>query len=420
MGSNPTPSGPASKKSSPGHPSELPSELHDIRRLDALVVCLSHSWGGLEQVAVADALEVARLGLPVRFLAIEDSPVHKHLEPLRAEAPSLQVVPVAYRVRNFLDLHLRSTLGTLIADGVNLIHTHQTTLLGSIVPWIWQKRNVALIATRHIMNNHNKRDFFHRAIYSRIDSLLVMSQTLKKNVLDTHPISPGHVRTVNLGLDFERFEPKKVHPEKRRKLWGVDRSTLVIGLVGRIDPAKGQATFIRAAAGLVQALSDKYKLHFLIVGQETIGSEGGHLQELQALVKQFHLEDHVKFSGYEENVPEVMRALDIFVMPSREEAFGLVAIEAMAMECPVIISNKGSAREIVGNEEFGLTVRPDDAFDLQRQLRTLIENPKLRESMGKKAREHVLKNYDKKFRLQKTLEVYDRALRRRSPFKRGG
>jgi glycosyltransferase involved in cell wall biosynthesis len=397
---------------------KLPKELHDLRRLDALIVCLSHSWGGLEQVAVSDALEIARLGLPVRFLAIEGSPVHRQLAQIEGEA-KLRVVPIAYKVRNFMDFHLRSTLHELMADGVNLIHTHQTTLLGSIIPWLWGRPHVAAIATRHIMNDHNKRDFFHRAIYARLDALLVMSQTLKRNVLDTHPISPAHVRTVNLGLDFERFDPKQVHAEKRRKQWEVEKSTIVIGLVGRIDPAKGQATFIRAAAGLVQALGEKHDLLFLIVGQETIGSEAGHLAELQELVAQFHLEESVRFSGYEENIPEVMRALDIMVMPSREEAFGLVAIEAMAMECPVIISNRGSAREIVGDDEFGLTVRPDDAFDLQRQLKTLIESPKLRDSMGKKARAHVLAHYDKKVRIQKTVEVYDRAIRRRSPFKRG-
>ena len=62
----------------------------------------------------------------------------------------------------------------------------------------------------------------------------------------------------------------------------------------------------------------------------------------------FHLEEFVHFAGYQENIPEVMRAFDIFVMPSRQETFGLVAIEAMAMECPIVISSGGSAAEIVG------------------------------------------------------------------------
>ncbi|MCB0386363.1 MAG: glycosyltransferase family 4 protein, partial [Bdellovibrionales bacterium] len=115
----------------------------------------------------------------------------------------------------------------------------------------------------------------------------------------------------------------------------------------------------------------------------------------------------------QENIPEVMAAFDIFVMPSRQEAFGLVAIEAMAMECPIVISSGGSASEIVGQEEFGLLVRPEDAFDLQRQIRFLLKRPKERKEMGKRARSHVLKHYDREKRLLTTLELYERCLRRR-------
>jgi glycosyltransferase involved in cell wall biosynthesis len=131
------------------------------------------------------------------------------------------------------------------------------------------------------------------------------------------------------------------------------------------------------------------------------------------MVQQFRLEDHVVFAGYQENIPEVMRSFDILVMPSRQEAFGLVAIEAMAMECPIIISRGGSAAEIVGEEEYGLLTRPEDAFDLQRQLRHLIDHPEVRAEMGRKARAHVMAHYDRQVRIERTLELYNRALRRR-------
>src|SRR5690606_360971 len=96
--------------------------------------------------------------------------------------------------------------------------------------------------------------------------------------------------------------------------------------------------------------------------------------------------------------------------------FGLVAIEAMAMECPIIISSGGSAREIVGDEEFGMLTRPDDAFDLQQRLRDLIEDEELRKKMGRNAREHVKSKYDRRLRLQKTLQLYEEAFERRKTF----
>ena len=187
----------------------------------------------------------------------------------------------------------------------------------------------------------------------------------------------------------------------------------MIGLVGRIDPAKGQDIFIKAAAGLSVSQRSGKKLKFVIVGEGTLGSTGEYLEILQGLVKQFRLENEVVFAGYQENIPEVMSAFDIFVMPSKQEAFGLVAIEAMAMECLIVISSGGSAHEIIGNEEFGLLTRPQDAFDLQRQIKILLDQSEMRIRMGKRAREHVRKFYDRKVRVQKCLELYEWNLRKR-------
>ncbi len=394
--------------------SENRSPLGDLREsllenLNCLVVCISHSWGGLEKVAASDSLDLGSLGFKVSVLCLEDSPIHKNL----SQRKEVETIPLDFVPRNYFDFKMRGELFRLVDGGVNLIHTHQPSLLGSIVPWLWSKPKVALLATRHIMNNHNKKDFIHRAIYSRLDSLIVMSQTLRRNVAETHTIREKDLRVIPLGLDFSLFNPDRMSPDKQRAAWGIEPNTTLVGLVGRIDPAKGQATFISAAAGLLKNKKSKENLKFIIVGEETLGSENQHLAELKKMISQFRLEDSVIFSGYQDNIPEVMSALDIFVMPSRQEAFGLVAIEAMAMRCPVIISSGGSAEEIVGNEEFGLMVRPDDAFDLQRQIRYLLDHPAERVLMGKKARDHVVAKYDRRNRVIETLQLYHRSLRRR-------
>ncbi len=383
-------------------------------RLKPLLICLSRSWGGLEQTVAYDAQELARNSLAVRVAVLRDSPIHRAL----AEKPGVQTFPLDYRPRDTLDTRFRRDLDQWIDSGeVNLIHTHQTTLLGSIAPWVWKRTKIPLFASRHIMSGHNKKNWIHSLIYRRVDSLVVMSEALRENVLATHPVEPERVHIVNLGLDFERFDPNKVDARRQRAEWGADADTIVIGLVGRIDPAKGQGTFIKAAAGLMKRIGGNgVKLKFVIVGEETLGSEDGHLEELKAMVTQFHLENSVLFTGYLENIPEVMQSFDLFVMPSKQEAFGLVAIEAMAMECPIVISSGGSAREIVGAEDFGLLTRPDDAFDLQHKLRILIEDEATRIAMGKKARAHVKSKYDRRLRLAKTLALYQRGFEQRKTF----
>ncbi|MGZ3708537.1 MAG: glycosyltransferase family 4 protein, partial [Bdellovibrionota bacterium] len=364
---------------------------------------------GLEQVAASDAVAVGASGLSVRVLCYQGSPIHENL----AHKPEVQVIPIDFRPRNHFDLKLKAELDRQIAQGVNLFHAHQPSLLASISPWLWRRPKVALVVSRHILSSHRKRDLYHRLIYRRVDQMVAMSATLGENIRRTHALRIHQLRVINLGLDFLLFDPERANPAAERAKWGADEDMVVIGLVGRIDPAKGQATFIKAAAGLLKNLRAGERLKFVIVGEETLGSTSGYLDELKKMVAQFHLDAHVVFGGYQGNIPEIMRAFDIFVMPSRQEAFGLVAIEAMAMECPIIISQGGSSREIVGNEEFGLTMKPEDPFDLQRQLRHLLDNPMQRVQMGVRAREHVMRHYDRRRRLAQTLQLYDEMLTRR-------
>jgi glycosyltransferase involved in cell wall biosynthesis len=386
-----------------------------------LHLCLSHSWGGLEQTAADDALGIASLGIPIRVACLEGSPLHEHLVHHEKDSERLTVVPLDFTPRDYLDLNFRKWLLREIDEGVTLIHSQQIGLLWNLSPWLWSRPRIALFASRYLISEQDKRNVLQRAIYGRLDGLLVMSESLRRNVLATHPIRERRVRLVSPGLDFERFAPANVDPRVRRAGWGADEHTKVIGLVGRIHPSKGQETLIKAAAGLLKnsfsgRTPELPKLKFVMVGEETLGSTQEYLAELRAMVQQFRIHDHVVFSGYEEDLPEVMRALDLLVMPSQQESFGLVALEAMAMECPVILSDVGSAREWVGEQEFGLTVRPEDAFDLQRQIRFILERPDLAQQMGARARERAVARFGKKARLFKLLSLYERSLKVRQAF----
>jgi len=379
-------------------------------RFKGVLICLSYSWGGLEQVAAQDAVDLAELGLKFKFICLKDSPIYERLK----EHTSIELYPLDFRPKNYFDFKFKKVLTGLAEEGFNLVHTVQTTLLGSIVPWLWSNPKIVLLASRHIMSNHYKKNPLHRTIYRRLDGLIIMSNALKENVLETHPLKERQVELIRLGLDFNKFDPKKVDSKSQRQAWGIEPKQIVIGIVGRIDPAKGQATFIKAAAGLLKDDALVKKLKFMIVGEETRGSDTGYMDELKTMVQQFRIEENFIFSGHQDNIPEIMGAFDICAMPSKQEAFGLVAIEAMAMQCPIVISKGGSSHEIVGeNEEFGYLVHPEDAFDLQRQLFNLLENPTKTIEMGKKAMVYVRDHYDKEVRIQKTLEYYEWCLRRR-------
>jgi glycosyltransferase involved in cell wall biosynthesis len=384
---------------------EMRDRLSD--ELHVLVVMISDAWGGLEQTALRDVRLLLQTGIRVCLLVREGSPIDRTVT---NESPHIRRVYCAEKVRNYFDTGLFRQLRQLIDDdGVNLIHLHQTSILGSVVPPLWQRRHVALVVSRHILNSHNKRDPIHAVLYRRVDYMLVLSHTMRRNLASTFPLPEKKLRIVNLAIDLDRFNPGIVDGSLCREEWNVPKDAFLVGLVGRIDPMKGQDLMIKALAQVRKTYPDVYGV---MVGDETPGLEGRYLKELQDGLRQLHLEDHVMLQPARKDVPQVMAALDLFVMPSWSEAFGLVAIEAMAMGVPCILGRGGSAEEMALRSGAEL-VRPQDAYDLARKIILLRNSPEVRAEMRKQGRAYVIENHGKQVRIQKTLDVYSRCYRRR-------
>ncbi|HEY8279747.1 MAG TPA: glycosyltransferase family 4 protein [Bdellovibrionota bacterium] len=379
----------------------LSGELH------VLVIMISRAWGGLEQTALADVRLLMQSGFHVSLLVHENSPID---HAVKMESPQIKLVYCPENVRNYFDGGLWRQLRHLIDDeGINLVHCHQTSILGAVVPALVRRPHVALVVSRHILNSHNKKDPFHALLYRRVDYMLVLSQTMRRNLASTFPLPEKKLRIVNLAIDLERFNPNTVDRHQMRELWGIPQDAFLVGLVGRLDPMKGQDLMVKAVAQAKKSYADVYGV---MVGNETPGLEGRYLKELQESIRQLHLENCILLHGARKEVPEVMAALDLFVMPSWSEAFGLVALEAMAMGVPCILGRGGSAEEMAAGSGAEL-VRPQDAYDLARKIILLRNSPTMREEMRQKGRAYVIERHSKNVRLQKTLEVYGRCYRRR-------
>ena len=377
------------------------------RDLNILIVIVSKAWGGLEQTALSDARLLTQQGFRVTMLISPNSTVDRVI---KDESPQINIEYAPEKVRNYFDPGLIRIIRYLVdKEGVNLIHCHQTTILGSVVPALFRRNHVALVVSRHILNSHRKKDPVHALIYRRVDYILVLSRTMKINLKNTFPVEEKKLRTVNLGIDLSRFNPGMHDKAAMRARWNIPKAAFLVGIVGRIDPMKGQDLLIKAIA---QARLKIPTLHGLIVGNETPGLDGEYLAELSSSIEQLRLTNEITILEAQKDIPEVMAMLDLFVMPSWSEAFGLVALEAMAMCVPCILSRAGSAEEIANNSGNAL-FRPKDAFDLAQKIMELYQNPTRRKEMGQRGREFVHANHSKQFRLNKTLEIYARCFRRR-------
>ncbi|HET7424036.1 MAG TPA: glycosyltransferase family 4 protein [Gemmatimonadales bacterium] len=184
--------------------------------------------------------------------------------------------------------------------------------------------------------------------------------------------------------------------ELRRALGIPDSSRLVVGLFSRVAPWKGQHVAIEAMARLPGAT-------LLVVGAPLFG-EVAYAEELTGLVARMGLGDRVKLLGFREDIPSLMRAVDVVVHTSlAPEPFGRVLVEAMLMERPVIATDAGGAREIVQDGVTGLLIPPGRPDHLAEALGRLLEDSAMRGEMGRRGRERA----ERHFTLVPTLNALD-------------
>ncbi|MBI2604718.1 MAG: glycosyltransferase family 4 protein [Deltaproteobacteria bacterium] len=382
------------------------------QQIKPLWILFSTRWGGAEQVALSDMVDLAREGVAVSLLCVEGSPLHAAA--LRHPRIHVQTFPARLRRLDVALIgELRETVSRLDA---NIVLINDESLLWYLVPALIRHPEVSLVASRHNPVESPFKKWMRAPLYGRVDYLTVLSESVRSSVLSNVPIPERKIKVINLGLDFTRFDSSYSNGQAMRASWGAGTETVVIGSVGRLSPDIGQDTFLKAAAGLMKYRERNFR--FVIVGEDPLVASDEYIAELKELVRQFHMDDFVTFASLGDNLPEVMAAFDIFVMPGREEVPGLGALEALAMERPVVLSRVVGSEDIVGNQEFGLLVHPEDAFDLQQKIRTLLEHPAMRQEMGINGRKYVLKHFDKRTRFLRTVEVFERCMKRR--FARSG
>jgi glycosyltransferase involved in cell wall biosynthesis len=189
-----------------------------------------------------------------------------------------------------------------------------------------------------------------------------------------------------------------------RKEYDIPGHHVVFGVVGRLDPGKGQGVFLE----VLSEFNDDRILGVLI-GEETRG-EPGYRQELEEQVASLELGNRVKFLGYIDDPKGCYPMLDVLLMPSRKETFGLVLIEAMSFGLPVIATNAGGVPEIVIDGQTGILVPPGDAQTLAEAMRRLFEDDKMRQGMGNRGRERVVQKYQLSDHMTRLEEIFQQVI----------
>ena len=178
-----------------------------------------------------------------------------------------------------------------------------------------------------------------------------------------------------------------------RSEMGIENNSFIVGVVGRLDPWKGQHIFLKAAAIVNKTIPN---IRFLIVGGTVEGrGRENYRTELEKLANDLGIDKKVIFTGHREDIFNIMTALDVFVLSSiTPEPLGQVVLEACACAKPVVASNAGGPPEIVTHGINGLLYPIGDFHKLADAIVFLLLNPDKAKKMGAIGKEYVEQKFD--------------------------
>ena len=249
-----------------------------------------------------------------------------------------------------------------------------------------------------------------RAI-SRADVLIANSAYTRST------LNPGltDARVVHNAVDLTRFEQVQLTPAEARLRLGLSKSRPVLAVIAQITPWKGQDDAIRIAGELIGAHPS---LQLLLVGSPKFTSDAtrydntAYFESLRQEVVKLGLTDSVHFLGERDDVPEILRAVDLLLVPSWEEPFGRTVIEAMASGVPVAATDVGGPPEILGDDRCGLVLPPRQPQVWAKEIEMLLSDPARLTAMGERGKDAARRRFGMEQHVSEILEVYEGVLDR--------
>lgn len=345
------------------------------RQIRVLQIIGALDFGGAENVVVnlATSLDSSRFDVKVcctRGLG-------KLVDGLRAQGVDVVLAaPPSRRLRHLGPLYLRKALARLQPD---VIHTHTLSPLAVVGPLACVGLTPPWIHTFHFGNYPYPSPWnmtIERVFAKAATQLVAVSDAQRESIITHHGIGRSRITSILNGVRANPHLDAPATRLRKRVELGFGPDDTVIGTVAVLSEQKG-ITYLLQAAGEVVRVRPSVKV--LVVG-------GGPLEsDLRREVQELGLDSAVTFTGWRPDVPEILTALDIFVMASLWEAMPLALLEAMAARRPIVVTDVGDNRTLVDNGNCAAIVPPRDAHALASALLALVDDPKQAGLLGDRA-----------------------------------
>lgn len=310
----------------------------------------------------------------------------------------------------------RSVADVLHKVKPDIVHMHgnKAAVVGWMASHMRKVRHMVTTVHNFPSNlNPSSRYYFvakqaNRVILNGADRLIAVSSEIGRCLTNEVGIAQRKIDVIPNGIDVGewdgyrnslrtgRADASNVGSDIKKTL-ELPNNAVLLGAMGRLVPFKGHGVLLQSMARVAASHPDVY---LLIIG------DGPLRNELEAQANELGLSKRVKFLGFVDEPARYMAALDIFVLPSIKEPFGIVILEAMALGLPVVSTNGGGVPDIIEDGVSGLLAKPDDAGSLADAIEGMIADRDLRGRLAQYGLQMVTANFTIKSMADKTFAVY--------------
>jgi len=350
-----------------------------------LQISSARSIGGGERHVVDLSNGLAKRGHDVFVALAPGSPLFAELSDYR------ETNVVVCTFRNALDLSAATVLTKFVRENkIELINVHLAKDY-PIAAAVSLAEKIPYVITRHVLFPMSR---IHRFVLRDASFVIAPSNAVAASLKRQRIFREEKIVTIRYGLDPAKFPEREI----------AAHDGVIVGSVGNLDPVKGFDVLIRAAAIVKERRPDAT---FTIVGEDR-SRDRSNEKDLRELVAALGLADTVKFAGFSDNIADVLRGFDIFVLASRSESFGFVIAEAMLSGVPVIATETEGAKEIISDPSLGRIVPIESPEKLAEAILKLFSED--HRELTRSARRHVVENFSVQRMIDETEALYRRVV----------
>lgn len=368
----------------------------------AAFLCTSSGWGGLEINVLRLTGWLQSRDWDIELFLHRESPIE-----LEAINSGFRVTPVS-RYRKHLDLKAARELKRCLSQ---YRHTHlfvfdnrDLGVAGRVKAMGY--KDIKIIYQQQMQIGVNKRDPVHTLRYSRIDRWISPLNWLKEEVIQKTRFPADKIRVIPLCIETDRFASNPITRDHARAKFGLQGDKPTVGIIGRIDRKKGQLQVLQAAQRLTE---QGMSIEVLVLGDPTTDDPESltYQEQLEAFSNDNNMNPYVHFRSAIKEVEFFYKAIDVFVMASHGETFGMVTIESMLSGTPVVGTNSSGTPELLGHGELGSLFEYENINDLHKCLNDVLNNKEQSQARAQKAQQISISQYSHLRECELFEKVYD-------------